>query len=684
MTCDLGRLFAPKSIALIGGAWAANAVEQLQRMNFTGEIWPVNPSRKTVHGLKCFSGIEALPGSPDAAFVGVNREASIGIVKALADLQCGGAVCFASGFAESEDGLVDGMDMQRQLVEAAGAMPLLGPNCYGFVNGLEGVALWPDQHGLTGTDRGVAILTQSSNIAINLTMQKRGLPLAFIGTGGNQAIVSLAKIALHLLEDDRITAIGMYLEGLGDIREMEALAARAHELGKAVVVLKIGKSGKARAATMTHTASLAGSSAAASALFTRLGFVEVDTLEAFIEALKIANALGLVRPESLFSLSCSGGEAALVADAAARHGLHLRDFSPRAEKALGNLLGPRVAITNPLDYHTYVWGETQTMTDVYLAAASDRHDLGLLVLDMPRDDRCDPQGYQCAVDALCHAVKDGAVAPIAVLTTLAENMPEALSSKLLEQGILTLHGVDATFYALAAFASRRGFQSDPVLLVYGGFDATPVLLDEQASKQELAAAGVTVPRSRQAGFDDLEDACTGLSFPLALKGLGLAHKSEAGAVRLGIENPQAVRKCAEEMKRRADLHEFLLEEMVQDGVCELIVGVTRDESGLLLLTIGAGGILAELLEDTASMVLPVAREEIGCALASLKANALLEGWRGASKADRGAILDAIQAIARYAEAERDHLAELDVNPLLCTRDHAWAVDALICISGGEG
>ena len=202
----LSRLFRPQSVAVFGGWWAENVIEQCLKADFEGDIWPVHPKRDAIHGIPCFRNLADLPSAPDAAFLGINRHAVGEVTADLAAMGCGGAVCFASGFAETGDD-----DLQQQLVTAAGDMPLLGPNCYGVLNYLDGAMLWPDQHGGRAVDRGVAIISQSSNIAINISMQARGLPIAYMACVGNQAQTSLADMARSLLADPRVTAAGLYV-----------------------------------------------------------------------------------------------------------------------------------------------------------------------------------------------------------------------------------------------------------------------------------------------------------------------------------------------------------------------------------------------------------------------------------------------------------------------------------------
>ena len=199
---DLSRLFRPRSIVVLGGWWAENVVAQCVKSGFDGDIWPVHPKRETMAGIPCLRSLDDLPSAPDAAFLGINRHAAIEATATLSAMGCGGAVCFASGFAETGD-----TDLQAALVAAAGPMPLLGPNCYGVLNYLDGAMLWPDQHGGCQVERGVAIISQSSNIAINISMQARGLPIAYMACVGNQAQTSLTDMARSLLADDRVLSL---------------------------------------------------------------------------------------------------------------------------------------------------------------------------------------------------------------------------------------------------------------------------------------------------------------------------------------------------------------------------------------------------------------------------------------------------------------------------------------------
>jgi acyl-CoA synthetase (NDP forming) len=401
----LDRLIRPKSIAVFGGKEARRVIEQCDRMGFSGEIWPVHPKLDEVPGRRCYRSVAELPGAPDAAFVGVNRALTVEIVGQLSARGAGGAVCYASGFLEAINELVDGGDLQTALVEAAGDMPIIGPNCYGLVNALDGALLWPDQHGMIRIDRGVAILTQSSNIALNLSMQKRGLPIAYLMTAGNQAQIGLCDLAIAVLEDPRVTAVALHVEGFDSLDALQRLALRARTLKKPVVVLKVGRSEAARLATISHTASLAGGDAVSSALLERLGIGRASTLPELIEVLKLLHLGGPLSSNEISSMSCSGGEASLMADTAVGRAVDFRALKPEQLPPLRRSLGEMVTLSNPLDYHTFVWGDLARQTDAFGAMFAGSYALNLIVLDFPRVDRCDNADWLTTVEAAISAAK---------------------------------------------------------------------------------------------------------------------------------------------------------------------------------------------------------------------------------------------------------------------------------------
>ena len=675
---DLARLLRPRSIAVLGGSWAMNVVEQCLKAGFSGPIWPIHPTRSDIHGLATFRSIEALPDAPDAAFIGVNRDSTIEIVRALRERGAGGAVCFASGFSESEPEGTGGAALQRRLLAAAGDMAILGPNCYGLINYLDGALLWPDQHGGQRVGRGVAILTQSSNIALNITMQRRGLPLAYVATMGNQAQIEAAELASVLLDDDRVTALGLHLEGIGRIRAFEAMAEKARARGKPVVALKVGKSAEARVQTLSHTASLAGSAAGSTAFLERLGIPTVPSIPTLLETLKLLHVHGPLAGNRLLSVSCSGGEASLVADLALGKQVTFPALSPGQKARLGKVLGPKVALANPLDYHTYIWGEGEALRTAFTTAVAGPFDLALFILDWPRDDRCAAPGWAIAVDAV-EAAAAATGKPTAIVASLSENLPEARALALIESGIVPLHGMEEALVAAeaAAHAGRnRARPTPPPVVLAGASGDEALVLTEVEAKAALEAKGLQTPRRAVAeSTAALARAAAGLRYPLALKGIGIAHKSDIGAVVLGLRDPDELARAAACMAGVTS--GFLVEEMVEGAILELILGIVADPPYGFVLTIGAGGLLTELWQDSVTLLLPASDLEIERAIEQLRLYAVLQGYRGRPGGDIPAVVRAVQAIAAYAEAERHRLLELDINPLIVRREGAVAVDALI-------
>ena len=677
---SLDRLIRPRTIAVFGGREARRVIEQCDRMGFAGEIWPVHPTQEDVLGRRCYRSVAELPGAPDAAFVGVNRVLTVDIVSELSARGAGGAVCYASGFSEAVVELADGADLQRALVEAAGSMPIVGPNCYGMINGLDGALLWPDQHGIVRTERGVAILTQSSNIAINLSMQRRGLPISYLMTAGNQAQTGLSDLARAVLEDPRVTAVGLHIEGFGDIRALEALAMRARELKKPVVALKVGKSEQAQRATVSHTASLAGSDAVAGAVLDRLGIGRVETLPELVETLKLLHVAGPLESNAISSMSCSGGEASLMADAAVGRNVEFRALKPEQLPALRASLGPMVTLSNPLDYHTFVWGDLARQTEAFSAMFAGGYALNLLVLDFPREDRCDGADWMITVAAVAAAAKQTG-ARAGILATLPENMPEPIAEQLIEAGIVPFCGISETLVAADIASGIAKAWNGPLplpLLNVSITEGEVETLSEAAAKAELAATGLAVPLGRTATTPgEAADCAEQLGFPVALKALGVEHKSDVGAVKLNLWDRNAVRDAAEGMAGVA--HGFLVERMIDRPIAELIVGAVRDPVVGLTLTVGAGGILVELLEDSVVLPLPVTKAEVLERISRLKVRKLIEGYRGNAGSSLEIVADAVLSAAEYVVKNAAKLEELDINPLMVLAESrgAIAADALI-------
>jgi acyl-CoA synthetase (NDP forming) len=670
----MSRLLRPRSIAVIGGKPAAEVVRQNQRIGFDGAIWPVHPKTSYVEGLAACRTLSDLPGVPDAVFLAVNRHASIAYVRELAAMGAGGAVCYAAGFAEAG---ADGAALQAALSMAAGAMPVLGPNCYGLINYLDGALLWPDQHGGGRVERGVAIVTQSGNIGCNITMQRRALPIAYLVTMGNQAVVGLSAAIETLAGDERVTAIGLHIEGIDDAGAFARAVAVARARGKPVVALKTGGSAAGARLTVSHTASLAGGDAVVSALFRRLGVARVQSIPVLLETLKLLHAVGPLAGGDLASMSCSGGEAALIADRAEGRRIRFRPFDPAQTQAIAATLSELVTVSNPLDYHTFAWANGAALTATFAAVLNCGFDLTALILDYPRGDTCDAADWVIASDALI-AARRATGRPAAIIATLPECLSEDRAAALLAAGVVPLLGIDEALAAIEAAVEVGAAQTrEPPITARIQADSV-FTMDEVGSKQALSRHGVAVPAGRVVRTSlEAEDAANMLGYPVALKAVGatLTHKTERGAVRLNLRDASQVRGAAEDIAAIGE--RMLVERMVTDAVAEVIVGFARDPACGPYLLLGSGGILTELIGDRAILALPATEDDIRGALATLKVARLLNGYRGRPAGDTDALVRTVLAVQDYALSSLERVLELDLNPVMVCPHGAVVVDALI-------
>jgi acetate---CoA ligase (ADP-forming) len=681
----LQRLLRPRSVALVGGAACAEVLRQCRRIGFEGSLWPIHPSLTEMEGVPVLRCVAQLPQAPDAVFVGVNRHATIEVMAELAASGAGGAVCYASGFAEIG---AAGEPLQRQLLAAAGPMPFIGPNCHGLINYADGVALWPEQHGGIRVPRGVAILTQSGNIALNLTMQRRALPIAYLVTLGNQACIGVADAILALLADERVTAIGLHIEGIGAPAAFVHAAQRARARGVPLVAVKSGRSDLGAHLALSHTASLGGSDAVAEAFLERAGVARVHSLPVLLETLKLLHVHGPLAGHDIASMSCSGGEAALAADAALGREVRFRPFTAAQAQHVADTLPPLARPTNPLDYHNFSWHDEQALHGTYAAVMHAAFDLTLLVADFPREDRCSQAGFERALRAFVAASR-ATGAKGAVVSTLQETFPEERARQLIAAGVAPLCGLEDALSAIAAAARLQRLWLTPAAAPAPCPPLGEVgshTLSEWQSKRALARCGLKIPAGRKVGtVEDAVAAARAIGYPVALKSVGesITHKTEIGAVRLGLAGDAAVYEAASTQLRSLGA-ELLVEAMVPDAIAELIVGINRDRALGLYLLLGSGGTLVELIGDRRILMLPATEAQIRAAIESLKIATLLRGHRGRAPGDLQAAVEAVLAIQQYAGDERERLLELDVNPLIVRpRGHgAVAVDALIRLSNG--
>lgn len=687
---NLERLFSPRSVAFVGGTFAEMAIRRNRELGFDGEIWPVHPTRKEVAGFEAYPTIDDLPGVPDAAFVAVNRELTIELVKQLSNAGVGGCVCYAAGFAEMGE---EGRALQDQLIEAAGDMPIVGPNCFGLVNYLDKTALWPYLFGGKPVERGVALISQSGNIAMNLTMNKRSVNFTHAIAGGNQAMLEQADYIDALLQDDRVAAIGMYVEGIDDIGHFSRSALQALKQRVPIVVLKVGRTDSSARQAGSHTSSLTGSDVLFDALFDRLGIIRVDSLNRLLETLKVLTLGDNLEGRNIVSLSCSGGEASIIADAATEFDIETKPFSDaQTEKLLGQLSN-YVTVSNPFDYNTSVWGDRAAQEQCFTTSMEGDHDAAILICDHPTVESSEVDEWLITIDAFIAAHKATGM-PAFVACTISELLPEHVRDRLIDAGVVPLQGLDDALFALSKAAKYSEFLADGANGAAAPRFATTEIaedsrarfIDEWQSKCMLRDAGLTVPDGDIGSAGEAAEIAERIGYPVVVKAIGVLHKSDVGAVKLNLQNADEVADAVTKISASvAEANQFLVERMASGAVAELIVGIKRDDQFGPALVIGAGGILVELVADSVSLLLPTNRAAVMKAVGSLSVAKLLEGFRGNAAGDMSATVDAILSVAKFAEDNWDRLMELDINPLLVLPDDQGVVvaDALISFSSED-
>ncbi len=687
---NLERLFRPRHIAFVGGASAGYAAAQCLSFGFPGKVWGVNPKRSELGGAPCFASVADLPEGPDAVFLAVPREHAVASVAELAARGAGSIVSYTAGFAETG---AEGKALEAELIAAAGETAFIGPNCLGVLNYARKALLWPFDHGGRAVERGIGFVSQSGMLCTNLTMNRRHADFSMLVSIGNQSVVTIEDVIDAMIEDDAVSAIGLYIEGLKNVPRFAEVTARALEAGKPVVAMKSGRSEIGARMTVSHTGSLAGSDALYDALFARCGVIRVDSPTALLETLKMLSIAGAPKGRRAMAFTCSGGDAAMLADYGERFGLTYHQPSAETAARLRPLLPPIATVANPLDYTTPLWGKEAELTAALDVALSEPCDVAVMAQDHPRPELGGTnEDYRADTRAFIAATARRGI-PAAVASGLSENIDEETRDLLVAGGVAPLQGLDEAVAAIdraIRWGERReemqagGGAAVLALAPARGFGDTEVL-DEVAGKALLGAAGLAVPRGIVTDGAGAPDAAARLGFPVALKlaSADLPHKSEAGAVALGLDTPEAVARAVEAMTDSVRdyagiaAERFLVERLVTGAVAELLVGVRRVEGFGLAMTLAGGGTMVELLRDATTLLLPASRADIARALAGLKVARLLAGWRGKPAGNVEAAIDAIAAIAAFALANADSLVELDVNPLIVTPHGATAADVLL-------
>ena len=689
---NLKRLLKPRHVAVIGGRDAITVAKECARSGYDGPFWPVNPKRENIGGHPCYASVDDLPEPPDACFIAVPIAASIESLAKLNAMGAGGAVVYTAGFGEVG---AEGARHEADLIKAAGDMAIIGPNCYGMINYVDRVALWPFEHGGYYPGFGAAVITQSGMLSSDLTMSQRSLPLAYMLSIGNQAMIRIEDYIDTLVDMPDVRAIGIHMEGLKDTAAFSAAACKALDADKPIVVLKTGTSAIGAELTVSHTGSLSGADDVYQAFFDRLGIIRAKEPGDFIEILKYLTVTARPKGRRVTGFTCSGGGATMLADYGEELGLRYPRPNSARHEALAPLLPHTATVSNPLDYTTPIWGMPEKTEPVFEVMISEDTDMAVLVQDYPAAGLDDSRVYyHNDAMAFVRATKRHGI-PAAICSTISENLDRDVREELINHGVAPMQGIGDTMKAMAAAAKynkkrERLMASPPKPLLVTQSDDKPIkMLNEWDSKALLKKAGVTTPagvicREAEITLDYLDH----LAFPVVVKAVSadLPHKSECGAVQVGLTNADNTKAAADIIRQNcaqlaptAQIDGIMVEEMVTASVAEIMVSLRRDDQFGCILTMASGGILVELLKDAVTVIMPTDAAGLNEAIDQLAAARLIAGYRGKAAGNRKALTDTIMALSRIM-ARDAHIHMMEINPIMITPDHAFAADAVIHIS----
>jgi acyl-CoA synthetase (NDP forming) len=695
---DLTRLLHPTSIAVIGASTRAGSFGERVLVNlkhYGGRVYPVNARYERIGEQRCYPNVASLPEMPDCAVVTTPREAVEEIVLECAAAGVGGVIVFASGYAET--GKDEYIAQQHRLAGIAreSGMRIVGPNCIGVVNApLDMRVTFMDITPIPAPRRqSIGMVSQSGALGMALAQAVvRGVSFSHVLTSGNSCDVDMADYISYLADDPSCSAIACVFEGMAEPERMLIAAERAWQRDKPLIVFKMATGAQGAAAAMSHTGSLAGSQAAYRAVFRRAGAILVDDYEALTETAAFFAKARPPKARGVAVVAASGGASIMAADRAEQFGVPLPQPSDSVRDVLLSHIPEFGSARNPCDVTAQILANPESLGACANALLGDAV-YGALVV---------PQTYGYAPSARRVAVYDSLAAQhgkIACIVWQSEWLegPGVKEAEAAEH-VALFRSMPSCFAALAAWNWRAAKRSAGIPVA----TPTPVAIRTQAAalptaargrtltereaKQVLALYGVpVVDEAVTQSSDEAVDAAGSLGYPVVLKveSPDLPHKTEAGVVRLNLRNADEVREAYQLIMARAKaiapppkIAGVLVQKMMPPGV-EMVVGARVDPLFGPLVMVGLGGILVELLHDTALAPAPVTHDEALALLAELKGARLLDGFRGMPRVDRYRLADVICRVSAVAADHRDAIAELDVNPLICTGDAVTAVDALI-------
>jgi acyl-CoA synthetase (NDP forming) len=707
----LAPLLRPRSIVVVGASprrrMARTVLSNLRTFGFRGPVWALHPSGEPVEGFPCFRTVEDLPETPDCAVIALSPENTLQAFRALAERGVRAAVLLGSGFAEAGP---SGLAIQQEITAIARdrGIAVCGPNCLGLVT--------PDARAtLTGyhlpgdlATGPAAAVVQSGSVFWSLAHNTRSLRFRYLVSSGNEAVLTAADYFAAALSDPHVRLLVGFLEVVRDGERFLDVIQAAHARSVPIVLLKVGRSELARATVLAHTGAIAGSDAIFRDIMRQYGVILVETLDELYDTAEFLLAGRWPRSFRVGVVTDSGGEKALIADWGERIGLEFPPLSPKTAERLRTVLAPYVKLENPLD----AWG-SGNFDEVYpatLAAFAEDPNIETIVLgtDMVRETE---EAHLYAETML--ALRERTAKPLAVVTNQATGLACTEVQRLRAAGVPVLQGTEYGYRAIAHAARYSQWRaSAPDSLASPSSlgeirqeierwhqRATrsapdqPVTLTEYEAKQILARIGLPIPSERWVTcLEEALAAADEIGFPVVLKAQGpnLLHKSDLGAVRLGISDRQALIEAWQGMVETLaatpslEVTGYLVQRQIPHGL-ELLLGCLRDSTFGMVVSVGLGGEFVEIWRDVIYRKAPVSPEEADRMLSELRGAALLAGHRRLAPRDRRAAAEAIARFSWFAVAAADLIEVAEVNPLIVLEEGrgAWAVDSLIVLRAPE-
>jgi acyl-CoA synthetase (NDP forming) len=689
-------LLDPGSIAIVGASEKVgpgyNAFKALEFVGFEGDIFLVNPKAQELFGRKTYASLDEVPGPVDAVFVAVQAETVLGVAKAAAKKGAGALAILSSGFGESEDG----GKLQQELADICEAddIAVCGPNCLGLLNFLGKSALFGTSLPNKITRGGIAAIVQSGSVGIALLNSARGLGFSHLITTGNEAVTTASDYIEAIIDDPNVTTILVFAEQIKKPAAFIAALRRARSVGKPVVVLKSGRSGAGQAAVMAHTGAVAGSSEACDAALLGAGAIQVHSLDDLIETTLLASKMKLAPSgPRLGGLSLSGGEIALVLDAAEEIGIEFAKLG-EAENTIKKLLPPFAHLSNPLDL-TWAGLYDPAVAKGCAQAIASKSDVGMLLLLQDAPGGLGPQQAE-RYSRLLEAVGQGAAianTPLVALSNVSDQPHGVLQETSDRLNIPYLRGTRAGLTAISNYLKWSAGRLSAVPTgpernrTRANMDFLPRgrLAAEHEARQGLREYGISGPPERFVlTVDEAVAAAEALGFPVVLKGIveNLIHKSDAGLVKVGLNSKDDVRREAMQIvlatgSQKGKFMGFLVQRKIS-AVCEMFVGCRVDSDFGPLIAVGAGGIQVELYRDVVVRSAPLDVEAAQEAIASTKIARLLNGFRGMPAADIRSVAETVSSMSRFIADFSESVAEVEVNPLAVLAEGQGCI-ALDCV-----